>query len=903
MIVRTYGRRNRGLTMTFSDSVNDDLSDSPLLSQETMPSQDIYSYPFTTQESSSFWPFSQEFNDDDYKNHITTVKTTQSNFDFDDSRNGVVKRSKKQKQSQSKKEVGYSSIPWISPTSTLMEAQELGEMMEHVDEVNFALDGLKKGQPVRIRRASLLSLLSICGTAQQRRLLRTHGMAKTIIDAILGLNFDDTPCNLAAVALFYVLTSDGQDEHLLESPSCIQFLIRLLKPVIPIAKENKTGKVGNKLLALRKDAFISGATTKVLDSSSAAIISKVEEILVSCKEIKSRCGDDSGLRRPELSPKWIALLTLEKACLSKISLEDTTGTVRKTGSNLKEKLREFGGLDVVLEVAMECHSVMEGWVEQNLSSPLIEDKKDVQSLVLLSKSLKIMENAAFLSSDNQSHLLEMKAQLNSHGSQLSFTKLVISIIKILSGLYLKSSSASSSTERACSNSKAKVDTDKFALTADFKVDRHDVISISSEKSSSMEWSFSGKSFNTSQNDPGPSTQWLGCSVSSFQTATTSMNDSCLLKMRSHSSLSSLFSGKLGSSYDGIPVTSNGSGTLCERPDGTKDGKWQLLEDSQDPFAFDEDDFVPSKWDLLSGKKKISHTKKHEKLGLRNREIQDEHQYQFTLSQQESSNGEICPTEFINEEYHHSNATSGSQSAEEEYSSLLSDCLLASVKVLMNLTNDNPLGCQQIAASGGLETLSTLIASHFPSFCSYLPRISEIEETSLSVKLDDRNDRPLADPELDFLVAILGLLVNLVEKDEHNRSRLAAASVSLPNLEGLREESHMAVIPLLCAIFLANQGEDDAAGEVQPWNDEAAVLQEEKEAEKMILEAYAALLLAFLSTESKSTRNAIADCLPNHSLSILVPVLERFVAFHFTLNMISPETHKAVSEVIESCRIP
>lgn len=32
------------------------------------------------------------------------------------------------------------------------------------------------------------------------------------------------------------------------------------------------------------------------------------------------------------------------------------------------------------------------------------------------------------------------------------------------------------------------------------------------------------------------------------------------------------------------------------------------------------------------------------------------------------------------------------------------------------------------------------------------------------------------------------------------------------------------------------------------NDEAAMLQEEKEAEKMIVEAYAALLLAFLSTE-------------------------------------------------------
>ncbi|GMI72811.1 Wings apart-like protein 1 [Hibiscus trionum] len=906
MIVRTYGRRSRGLSRTLSDSLDDDVSDSLPLSQETVPSQDIYDFPLTaTQESSSLWPSSQEFNDNGYKNQTkTSVKTTatQRIFEFDDSRNDAVRRSKKQKQSQSKKDVGYSSMPWISSTSSLMEAQEFGEMMEHVDEVNFALDGLKKGQPVRIRRASLLSLLSICATAPQRRLLRTHGMAKTIIDAILGLNFDDIPSNLAAVALFYVLTYDGQDDHLLESPCCIRFLIKLLKPITPAAKENKTEKVGFKLLALLKDADVSRDTTQVLDSSSAAIVSKVEEILVSCKEMKPRCGDDRCLRRPELSPKWVALLTLEKACLSKISLEDATGTVRKTGGNFKEKLREFGGLDAVFEVAMECHSVMEGLVEQSFS-PLTGDKKDLESLVLLSKCLKIMENAAFLSSDNQSHLLEMKGKLKSHGSRLSFTKLVISVIKILSGLYCKSSCRPTSTEKACGNSKAMGDVDEFALTADCKVDRHDVICISSsDKSSSMEWSFSEKSFNTSQNDPGPSTQWLGHHEPIFQTESASMNDS-RLKMRTHSSLGSTCSGKLGSSYDELPVTSNGSGALFERHDGSKDDKGHLLEDCQDPFAFDVEEFVPSKWDLLSGRKKTSQAKSHRKRGPKNREIQVEHQCQFTMSQKQSITEENFQRKSINEEYNHSNATSSSQYAEEEYSSLLSDCLLAAVKVLMNLTNDNPLGCRQIAASEGLETLCTLIACHYPTFCSYLPRRSEMGENSLFVEPHNQKDRPLTDPELDFLVAILGLLVNLVEKDEHNRSRLAEASVSLPNSEGLREGSHMAVIPLLCAIFLANQGEDDATGEVLSWNDEAAMLQEEKEAEKMILEAYAALLLAFLSTESKSTRNAIADSLPKRSLSVLVPVLDRFVAFHFTLNMISPETHKAVSEVIESCRIP
>lgn len=40
-------------------------------------------------------------------------------------------------------------------------------------------------------------------------------------------------------------------------------------------------------------------------------------------------------------------------------LSETSGTVRKTGGNFKEKLRELGGLDAVFEVALKCHSDME----------------------------------------------------------------------------------------------------------------------------------------------------------------------------------------------------------------------------------------------------------------------------------------------------------------------------------------------------------------------------------------------------------------------------------------------------------------------------------------------------------------------------------------------------------------
>lgn len=87
---------------------------------------------------------------------------------------------------------------------------------------------------------------------------------------------------------------------------------------------------------------------------------------------------------------------------------------------------------------------------------------------------------------------------------------------------------------------------------------------------------------------------------------------------------------------------------------------------------------------------------------------------------------------------------------------------------MNLTNDNPVGCQQIAACGGLETMSSLIATHFPSFSSSLSLFNETDENSLSIEPELQKDKHLTEQESDLLVAILGLLVNLVEKDGCNR---------------------------------------------------------------------------------------------------------------------------------------
>lgn len=67
-----------------------------------------------------------------------------------------------------------------------------------------------------------------------------------------------------------------------------------------------------------------------------------------------------------------------------------------------------------------------------------------------------------------------------------------------------------------------------------------------------------------------------------------------------------------------------------------------------------------------------------------------------------------------------------------------------------------MGCQKIAECGGLDLMSSVIIKHFPMFDN--PNSND----------QTKDNKRLKDHELDLLVAILGLLVNLVEKDSRNR---------------------------------------------------------------------------------------------------------------------------------------
>uniref|UniRef100_A0ACD5U5S5 Uncharacterized protein n=2 Tax=Avena sativa TaxID=4498 RepID=A0ACD5U5S5_AVESA len=801
-------------------------------------------------------------------------------------------------------------------TATLMEAEEYGEMMESVDEVNFALDGLRATAPRRVRRASLLSLLGICASAAHRRVLRAQGLVKQIIDNVLVLNIDDPPCGVAAAALLFVLASDVQDNHLLDSKSCIQFLLKLLNPPMD-AIEAKAPSIGSKLLGISKVQMLNGSN-KDSDSSSEDIISKVEEILLGCKEIKPLGRDEKRASRPQLCSKWLALLTMEKACLSAVALEETSDMVSRVGGDFKETLRVSGGLDNIFDVMVDCHLALERIVKD--ASILSLDTKEgtsLESAALLLKCLKILENATFLSDDNKVHLLSMSRRLSPRGCPLSLVRVIINMIELLSVLSLlqNSSIASSSTDEVSakdykggSSADIKGGISLYGTDKCKNSKNNLTLNQKRQKCASAKSDVSHISIS-STSDAGLSQMTLDCSqsISSNRASSGSLDErhnngvGTKLNIRKDRSKVNPVRGSSG----WVSITArNSDGTsreMAKRRRLSENGNSDLSTGGgSDPFAFDDVDQEPSNWGLFGPKKKPSQERRAK-----------------------SANGKLsgdCVAAVIGtqescqpEDNHQLGSTSPSNLDDE--SSLLEECLLASIKVLMNLANDNPTGCEHIASCGGLNTMASLIIKHFPTFDFSMDKNHVMKERGSSDRDVDLGQEPtysedskahqvkamqLRDHELDFLVAILGLLVNLVEKDSLNRVRLASARVSV-DLPTQSEKAQRDVIPLLCSIFLGSQGSAEASAPISP-DDEESLMQGAREAEMMIVEAYAALLLGFLSIESMKVRGAISSCLPNNSLKVLVPVLEKFVAFHLQLNMMTDETHSAVTEVIEKCKL-
>ncbi|KAL3685661.1 hypothetical protein R1sor_003683 [Riccia sorocarpa] len=870
------------------------------------------------------------------------------------------------------------------PTSTLLEAQESGEMMEHVDEANFAMDGLKLEQPVRVQRASLTSLLSLCGSVHQRRLLRTRGMAKPLIDAIVALPTDDAALSLAAAAVLFFLASDSQDEDLLDSPACVRFLMKLLgtSPSEPVVKKSLTA-LGSRLAALSKTTLQKSNSVLHLsaDRGGAAVVAKIRALFKSSPEHSPGSPlshEENGmLPGEEINSKWLALLTLEKACLSTVVLEDSNAeNVRKIGGQFKERLRELGGLDAICELAagclvnlMEALKAKDGEILENVDLVALEKSEKSGGVGLLLRCLRVMENVTFLSEKNQTHLLELKLPKGKAYGGESFIGLTVNVINTLSELYQRQKQTQkrdpmlpSQTNRFIAGKKlTRLSEDKESVSAskDGKQRLDSELSVSRVPSSSwqseestqrLEFCGSEKiiaSVRTFQRRKSPkllSSSSQEMEVSETSQAICRVSVDCRVEQsRVTTAVPSVDRGsdrasktflkrkvfqtkfeihqKSASLAEATELSTQTEVGVESKERSARQGV-SSHEDSQDPFAFDEFDEIMK---AEQKRKPAGFEDSQDPFALDDMEIDlnvkkdgrkkpRRGQPSIPVAQVKKRGSDRTSLEVASlaKAPDAEKATFRPQVEDQSSRSegVIGDCLLSGVKVLMNLTNNNSVGCQQVAECGGLKALSSLLIAHYP-----WPKASDLKADDgkqVFQNGDTENEPREADHDLDIVVTVLGVLCNLVEKDTLNRTRLASLKLQVPHNVASTKEGELwqasGMVALLCSLFLTKQGAGEAAAEAEnkrmmEMDEDATVKQGQAEAEDMIVEAYTALLLAFLSKESERSRMAIAKQLPDEDLRILVPVLDRFVAFHLQLNMLAPETHAVVRDVIDWCKQP
>lgn len=129
-------------------------------------------------------------------------------------------------------------------------------------------------------------------------------------------------CVLTFMACLWLY--QGQNEELFDSASCVRFLMGLLGSSLSRPANKASSTVGNKLAGL---AFRlkSGNVSSGVDKAGAAVVAEVHQLFA--KDEKSPFGhlnkdETSGfLLGQEVSSKWLALLTVEKACISPVVLE------------------------------------------------------------------------------------------------------------------------------------------------------------------------------------------------------------------------------------------------------------------------------------------------------------------------------------------------------------------------------------------------------------------------------------------------------------------------------------------------------------------------------------------------------------------------------------------------------
>ncbi|DBA02975.1 TPA: hypothetical protein N0F65_003163 [Lagenidium giganteum] len=233
--------------------------------------------------------------------------------------------------------------------------------------------------------------------------------------------------------------------------------------------------------------------------------------------------------------------------------------------------------------------------------------------------------------------------------------------------------------------------------------------------------------------------------------------------------------------------------------------------------------------------------------------------------------------------------------------LVSEVLLASLRVLINLTHHNEQAARHILELKGTSVL-------FHAFCLLWGTV-EIASGQANVTTDGDNDEEISalsssstslEEKLVFdgFLMLLSALTNCIEESSENRDVLSKISLDDHKVPGLGAFRSSSVCAVLVAFFLGRVQSYVRLIDMSESQDLEGFAQESDNMvpEDVILGGCTSLLLGCLMKESSYNSAVILGALPDGSPRLLLRSLGAFVAMHSQIGALTPEVGKSVLQV-------
>lgn len=208
---------------------------------------------------------------------------------------------------------------------------------------------------------------------------------------------------------------------------------------------------------------------------------------------------------------------------------------------------------------------------------------------------------------------------------------------------------------------------------------------------------------------------------------------------------------------------------------------------------------------------------------------------------------------------------------------------AALLFLLNVTHEAAAGCRAACSGGGLNALVDL-------FLRLGGQTAGLGEDGAH--------------EYELVNLLLGLLINVVEKDEALRSDLAAlcrheAAASPRGPAGPCADGG-GLLHLLCRLIFAGQRVAEKAKAEEEVTADMVTTSEAK-GESTINRAYASILLGFIICDDAPMKDAVARILPGESLESLVDALEEFSQFLNSVHAVTDGQAAALNKLLAKIR--